>query len=587
MATIRERIANVLLGDERRKLEQSAKMLYDAYLEGPWQKTPERLVGDLMELDSSILQDLLLQLGWEAYGAGYSWDNRQQWERAVDESRRLWTNSVAASWMVNLWTNYGMGENIIVTPLDDGNLKEADDDEPTPLAVQVWHDFWEADHNQAILSADKIHELSNWTLIDGERFLAFYISDLDGEARVRTIDPKEIVEIVCDPNDADTPWFYKRQFTDSNKSQLEWYYPDWRLFFSDDLESAAEAVLDDNDVRADKLNNGEDDEIGVKTTAGTVVCVLHIAHNRKEANSLRGWPLLAPAGAPWVRGHKKFREDRAAVAAAAAMFAQKISHSGGSRAGEALRTTMQTALTATSSSYDANPPPVAGSTWIGNEAVDLEKLHNIGTAAGDAKNDGEAMLLMAGLSGGVYPHWMGAGDAYRLATATSMEGPMLRQFSRYQQFWSAQFRKMVRIVLQAYEKYNPATFETYDAEVSTDRLVEADLEVITSALSRFFKDVIGPQIEAGTIDQDAVKAMSAATSRIVLQALGVAEADEIASDEAFGVGVEVEPEPEEEEPEPVLPEELMLAVRERYEAGESTAEALVDWALVTLAEMTG
>ena len=589
MATIRERIADALLGEEKRKLEHTTRVLYNAYLEGPWQRTPEQLATELAEVDSSILTDLLLQLGWEAYGSGYSWDNRQQRERAVDESRRLWKYSVTSQWMINLWTNYGMGENIIITPLDEGKLKEVDDEEKPSKAQQVWSDFWQADHNQAVIAADKIHELSNWTLIDGERFMAFYISDQDGEARVRNIDVKEMVEVITNPNDNAVAWWYKREFTDTDKAHKTWYYPDWRLFFSDDLEEAAK-VLPVNAIRADKLNDGEDEELGVKTTAGTVVCILHIAHNRKESNSLRGWPLLTPAGAPWIRAHKKFREDRAAVAASAAMFVQKIKHKGGSRAGAELQAAMQSALTMTDTSYDTNPPPVAGSTWIGNEAVDFTKMQNIGTAAGDAKHDGEAMLLMTGLSGGVFPHWMGAGDSYRLATATSMEGPQKRQFSRYQQFWSAQFRKMVRIVLQAYEKYSGDTFETYDAEVSTDRLVEADLEVITTALGRFFRDVIGPQLEANVMDTDAVKAMSAATSRIVLQALGVVDAENIASDEAFGVGVEVEPEPEDPEPaepEPAIPEELLQAIRQRYAEGEVDADAVVDWAMYTIAEFSG
>lgn len=37
------------------------------------------------------------------------------------------------------------------------------------------------------------------------------------------------------------------------------------------------------------------------------------------------------------------------------------------------------------------------------------------TGAGDAKTDGEMFSWMAGLAGGVFPHYMGLGDAYRLA----------------------------------------------------------------------------------------------------------------------------------------------------------------------------
>jgi len=269
--------------------------------------------------------------------------------------------------------------------------------------------------------------------------------------------------------------------------------------------------------------------------------------------------LLAPAGAPWIRAHKKFRQDRAAVAATAAMFVQKIKHKGGSRAGNAFRAAMQSALSSTNY-VETNPPPVAGATWIGNEAVDLEKISNIGTAAGDAKSDGEQMLLMAGLAGGLFPHYLGAGDAYRLATATSMERPLLAQWGRFQLFWSAQFRTMCRIVLQYYEMFNETKFDTYNAEVSTDKLVEADLAQFTDAMSKYFRDVVNPQVELGVMDDEVLRIITARMTRLLLQAFGVTGADEIASDEAFAGDRD-----EEEEPAPEEREEISAALALAFE----------------------
>jgi hypothetical protein len=595
----RARVARVLLGGEIDKIEEATRTLYHAYREGIYDYTPVQLSEQIGRLDSSILTDLLLQLGWEAYGIGFTTDTAAERGRAVSESRRLYKYSIVAQWQINLWTSFGLGETVRINPLSTEPLSSERDDEGNrlPLARVVFDEFWKADRNQPLLNDDKIHEkLSNWLLVEGERFLAYYASDIDGEVTVRRIPVDEIPSdgIITDPDDDATPLFYKRKFQDKNGNDIEWYYPDWRLFFSDDLDKIAERVLPDRAIRANRVNR--EVELG-NDSPGSVVCIQHIALSSKDDSDLRGWPLLAPAGAPWIRAHKKFREDRAAVASAAAMFVQKVKHKGGSRVGNAFQAAMRSALSSTNY-VETAPPPVAGSTWIGNEAVDLEKISNIGTAASDAKSDGEQMLLMAGLAGGVFPHYLGAGDAYRLATATSMERPLLAQWGRYQLFWSAQFRTMCRIVLQFHERYNnDIEFDTYDAEVSTDKLVEADLNQFTDAMSKYFRDVVNPQVEMGTMPDEVLRVITARMTRLLLQAFGIQGADEIASDEAFEQMEDEEPEVElPPQPPPVPPQfqqppegmewaaQMAQEVRKRLLKGETTAEAVADWALATLLE---
>jgi len=514
MPTLRERAADFLLGDERRKLQESAQLLYNAYLEGPFVLPPDQLLAQLKEQDAALLTDLVHQLYWEHLGTpGYTRDLAGERTRAIDESRRLWKYNPLAQWMINLWTNYGFGENIAVTPEDED-------------AVEVWDEFWKADRNQAVLAQDRIADkLSNWLLVDGDRFLAFYVSILDGETTVRRINTKEITEIVTDPADNNVPLFYKRQWIASDNHQRTMYYPDWEAFFAGAKE-LNRAKLPRDAVRADQIRQWDDGR-----GKNTVACILHIAFNGKDEDSLYGWPLLG-AGSPWIRSQKRHLENRLAVSAAKAMYVRKATVKGGSRAVDNVRAALQTALSSTQS-YETNPPAVAGSTLVENQAVTTTDLP-MTTGASDAKTDGEMFSWMAGLSGGVFPHYMGLGDAYRLATATSMEAPIQRQFSRYQIFWSAQFRKMVRIVLQMKEKHGDATFQTYEAEVSTDRLVEVDLDGMSTALGRVFQTIINPQAEIGAIPKEVVQGMLQATLRTVLQALGV-DAEEVIGDEAWEV----------------------------------------------------
>jgi len=270
------------------------------------------------------------------------------------------------------------------------------------------------------------------------------------------------------------------------------------------------------------------------------------------------------------------------------MFVQKLKHKGGSRAGASIRTLMQSALSQ-STSTETNPPAVAGSTFIENEAATLERLP-MGTGAGDAKQDGEGLAWMACLGAGVFPHYAGMGDAYRLATASAMERPLEMQFSRYQLFWSAQFRKIVRIVLQYKEKYTGVKFSTYEAEVSTDRLVAVDLVAVSGAVSQLYRDVVLPLFELNALTPEVVTDITARILRLALQALGITDVDEVASDEAFEPPEPEEeeappppPVPEEEEPAPAPEEEAIEAIvrvaRENLEAARITAEQAAEFAL--------
>jgi len=530
MPTLRERFTDFLLGDERRKLQESAQILYNAYLEGPFQLPPDQLVAQLKEQDSGLLYDLVQSLYWEQLGTvGYAGDLTAERTRAIDESRRLWKYNPLAQWTINLWTNYGFGENIEIQPEDEA-------------AAEVWKEFWTAERNQFVLAADKIADkFSNWLLVDGDRFLTFFASMVDGAATVRRINTKEIVEIVTDPDDDSKPLFYKRQWTTAQGQSRTWYYPDWEAFFEGSLERAK---LPRGAVRADQQNQG------------TVVCILHMAFNGKDEDSLFGWPLLG-AGSPWIRAQKRFMEDRLAVSAAKAMYVRKAKVSGGSRAVDNVIANLRSALSSTQRT-ETNPPAVAGSTLVENQAVDTTDLP-MTTGAADAKTDSEMFAWMALLSGGVFPHYAGMGDAYRLATATAMEAPIQRQFSRYQVFWSAQFRKMVRVVLQMKEQYGRAHFSTYEAEVSTDKLVEVDLDGMSQALGRVFETIINPMSEIGAIPGEVVKGILQAALRTV-------DAEEVVGDEAW------QEEPEEQEGE--LEEAVALALQ-NYRDGKVSADDLV------------
>ena len=89
MPTLRERFADLVLGDEKRRLQETAALWLQAYREGPYLLPPEQLIAQLAEIDSAILYDAVQRLTWERMGAGYGGDEEAERTRAINESRRL------------------------------------------------------------------------------------------------------------------------------------------------------------------------------------------------------------------------------------------------------------------------------------------------------------------------------------------------------------------------------------------------------------------------------------------------------------------------------------------------------------------
>jgi len=532
MTSIRERVTNFVFGAEKRKIMESAQLLIEAYKTGPYILPPEMLMQQLKETDSAILADMVTQMYWEQLGSLGSTYTESDAERvrAIDESRRLWKYDPLAQWMIWLRTGFGFGESISIIPQDDTGKK-------------VWAEFWEADRNQAVVGDDELAHIAEEQDKDGENFFLFFFSKADGLTTIRKIDPKEITEIITHPDDALTKLLYKRVST-SNGATKEIYYQDWMVLLTDGLEKDyVDQVAGENKGKLrDVIMKDKTGEIA--GTEVTECCVLHAALNKK--GGLRGWPLFT-AGSAWLRAHKDFRQDRLSVARGIAMQINKLKVQGGSRAVDAMKSKIGSALSQTNY-LDTNPPGVAGGTWIENQSADLQRLSQ-NTGAGDAKTDGEALLLMAGLSGGVYPHYIGAGDAYRLATSQSMEQPMFRQFSRYRQFWATQFRRMVRIVLWAATEWGGKTITDFDAEVSTEKIVGVDvtqqMSAINSAMAWIEKNVTGNLMPPETANKLVTRLWS-----LALQALNVGDADEVVNDDTMYVepAPEVVPETTGEEP---------------------------------------
>ena len=391
MANIRQRLGRLFVGKEMDDLRTGVRTLENAYLAGKYTITPQMLIERLSEGATDQMIDLITRLTTDYVGLiGYEGDAETMRGYYVNECRNLWRGDVVSQWAVWLWTNFGFGENVEVLPEDKA-------------AQPVWKEFWDSDANMPILGADGLHRLSENVLVEGEFWLVYYIDKTGtNPPTVRTISTDEITEIVTDPEDDATPLYYKREWSNRSGDSDCLYYADWLAVRDPAKLSRADLPSDAKRAETQKSN--------------TMVVAQHVAHNRKVFNGngkLRGWPMYS-AGASWAREHTRFRENRASVTAAIAMYVNKIKATAGSRQIDNIASNLQSALAG--GNIETNPASAAGSTWVENQALDLQRLSQQ-TGASDAKVDGESLMQMASLGAGAYSHYFGSGDSYRLATA--------------------------------------------------------------------------------------------------------------------------------------------------------------------------
>lgn len=148
------------------------------------------------------------------------------------------------------------------------------------------------------------HENALYT--DGNYFLANFTNPLTGRVQVRDLPFDEIQDVITDPGDRTKPWYYLRQWTESqilegvrSSRQMKAYYPALKF-----QPATRQKRINGIDVYWDSP-------------------VKHV-----KVNALSGWKFGigdAYAAVPWARAHKEFLEDWAILCKALSRIAYQTS----------------------------------------------------------------------------------------------------------------------------------------------------------------------------------------------------------------------------------------------------------------------
>lgn len=277
--------------------------------------------------------------------------------------------------------------------------------------------FIDDDGNQAELTSHQARTMKECALqVEGNIFFVLFTEPATGLVHIRSIPSDQVVDIICDPDDAKSHWYYKRSWSDSRfntgSGQYETasrtaYYPDW--LYSPQTKPAK--IGDDPvewgaPVYHVRVGGLPDMRFGIPETYSAL---------------------------DWARAYKDFLEDVATLMRSYTRFAGQLTTKGGSVAVAEAESRLGTTVS-TDGALDSNPPPLAGSIFISGDPDTQYKPFNL-RGASISPEDGRRILLMVAAALGLPETFFGDVSVGTLATARSLDRPTELKFRDRQTLW--------------------------------------------------------------------------------------------------------------------------------------------------------
>lgn len=305
--------------------------------------------------------------------------------------------------LVDVVAGYVFARGVSVTSSDDD-------------ANQVIQDFLE--FNREVLGQNALCDLERRKDYDGNIFFVLFTdTQSKGRVKVRTIDATEISEIHPEPEDADTPRYYKREWSQQvldettgevrTEGRKAWYPA---ITYKPDPRPA---MIGGDPVMWDQP-------------------ILH-----RKCGGIAKWRFGCPRIYPaidWAKESRKYLESCASVAQALAEIALVFTSKGGQAALAGVKDQFGTSVTGAGGAglWDTNPPPTAG-IFASGPGTKLEAFKTSGAGLDPEKV--RQYKLMCCMVVGVPETFLGDVQTGNLATAQSLDRPTETAMLERQESW--------------------------------------------------------------------------------------------------------------------------------------------------------
>lgn len=368
----------------------------------------------------------------------------------------------------------GCGIKFSTTPPQDGQKSKQRNRKSR--AEQVFENFSKSPLNRNFMSFDGQEKMVEREIVDGEVFLAmlFPKNTSGSNARIRAINPLEIELIVTNPEDAEEVWFYVRRFKDklNNKSKVV-FYKHWAWEHKGNSIGISEVLGKGEGIEGSALKG--------YVEGNTIRFADPVIYSMRNGLGTRGVSHLS-ASLPWANAYRRYMESRLAVMAARARHAREISAKGTRDDIASIKSRLESGIKSTSDYTENNPPNTAGADLLHSPTIELKNIDQ-DTGAESAKVDGNMIITMYCAGVDLFPHWMGAGEAFRLATASSMEPPIRKLFSSYQTKWEQAYTDIIKYLFSQAGVPKEQQF----VRVDFPELWSIDVPELIEAMARMFQ----------------------------------------------------------------------------------------------------
>lgn len=295
-------------------------------------------------------------------------------------------------------------------------------------ANDVLKDFVE--DNKMVLGQIGLAKLEKTKYYDGNLFFAFFPDKLaTGKVKLRTIDATEMQEIISDPDDSDTEWYFKRVWSQKiwNPGNGTWEVKSQEAYYP--------ALNYEPTPKPASFNNIP------------VMWDVPIHHRKcgEVAKWVFGCPIIYPA-IDWARAARRFLEACMTVRLSLASIAATLTTKGGQQAMEGAKQQLSTTVGPSAAIWDTNPTPVSASIFASGPGTTLQAFNTRG--GGGDPEDVRQYKLMCCMVCGVPETFLADVSTGNLATATTLDRPTELVFMEKQEAWREDLAIIAKYVLK-------------------------------------------------------------------------------------------------------------------------------------------
>ena len=396
-----------------------------------------------------------------------------------------------------------------------------------PTINQVLQNFWDDPYNQAELTGHAGRMYKEIDLqVEGNIFFVFFMRPDTGQMRVRSLPPDEVGEIISDPEDQKTPWYYVRRWNEKklnlqtgriNTTRMTRYYPDWRY------------------KPVQKPAKIQGFEVDWDTP------IYHV-----RTGGLAEWKFGLSevyTSLDWAKAYKDFLEDVASLMRSYSRFAYKLTLKNGTSKGvQATKSKLNSTYGTEGVMGETNPSPVVGSTFIGSDQYDLQPMNLRGASI--SPEDGRRLLLMVASSAGLPETFFGDIKGGTLATGKTLDRPTELMMRNRQMFWADIFRNIFQYVVRSAVSCSDGPLaqlgivktSAYNGLISEELIwnkgINARMEIeFPPVLERDVQTSVQAIVAAATLNGQQIQLFDEETvARLLLTALAQENADELMND---------------------------------------------------------